>query len=179
MSLGRLCSNAAQSGGRTIVNVADVVSVLQSRLTEIYEFQNSILYKPLNFKIPEPNAPVFKPISIRTYKNLPLYWENHLPPFPSEHTFRGTEMLFTPDPYYLRVVKKRTAQSRQVEENLKRLVPLKELPSKIKKLVKSDIPFVPRRDLTLINYTNQYIKGQKREIDDECDDEDVLMDETI
>lgn len=177
MSLGKACSNAALSGGRTIVNLADVASVLQFSPTEYYEFQTCILVKPQTFKIQEPNAPVFKPISIRTYKNLPLYWENHLPPFPSEHTFRGTEMLFTPDPYYLRVVKKRTSQSRQVEENLKRLVPLKELPLKIKKLVK-DIPFVPRRDLTLINYTNQYIKGQKREIDDELDDEDGLMDET-
>ena len=57
-------------------------------------------------------------------------------------------MSFTPDPLYLRVIKKRTSQIRQVEDNLKRLVPLKSLPSKIRKMVKSEA-LVPRRDLSL------------------------------
>jgi hypothetical protein len=28
-------------------------------------------------------------------------------------------------------------------------------------------PLVPRRDLCLINYSNQYIKGQKRELEED------------
>jgi hypothetical protein len=176
ISLGIQCKNSALASGRSFVNLADVVNELDFSVVEIFEFQTNLTSRPLNFIIQDPVPPVFKPISIRTYKNLPSYWEKHLPSFPSEHTFRATEMSFTPDPFYLKVIKKRTSQSRQVEENLKRLIPLKVLPSKIKKLVKSDIPLVPRRDLCIINYTNQYIKGQKRELDDELDDEDAMMD---
>lgn len=176
ISLGIQSKNAALNSGRSLVNLADVINVLQETQL-LFEFQQESLgVKPLNFEIPDPIQPLFKPISIRTYKNLPCYWENHLPAFPSEHTFRATEMSFTPDPYFLRVIKKRTSQSRQAEDNLRKLFPLKPLPSKIKKLIKSDEALVPRRDLTLINYTNQYIKGQKREFEEE-EDEDQLMDD--
>lgn len=177
ISLGSQCRNSALTSGRSLVNLADVIHVLSPEVQTLIEFQESLTFKPLNFQVQDPIQPVFKPISIRTYKNLPSYWENHLPSFPSEHTFRATEMSFTPDPYYLRVIKKRTSQSRQVEDNLKRLIPLKALPSKIRKLVKPDEPLIPRRDLSVINYTNQYIKGQKREFDEELDDEDQIMDD--
>ncbi|KAJ1675258.1 hypothetical protein EV182_001620, partial [Spiromyces aspiralis] len=53
---------------------------------------------------------------------LPEHIPEHLPPFPSAHTFRRTPMFPTwhKDAYHMR--RKKTEQSRQAEENLQRLV---------------------------------------------------------